>query len=78
MADDEGSDKEGGKGDGNGDEGGRRATATMVKKRVRVARAVVTRMVGDKEGDGDGGHMVRNNDDGLIPLVMQQAVLGLH
>ncbi len=77
MADDEGRDKESGKGDGNGDEGGRRAIATMVKKRVRVTRVVVTRMVGNEEGNGDGGNMVRNNDDGLVPVVMQQAVLGL-
>jgi hypothetical protein len=49
VADDEGGDKEGGKGDGNGDEGGGQATATMmVKKRARVARAMVTRVVGDE------------------------------
>jgi hypothetical protein len=53
VADDEGSDVEGGKGNGNGDEGGGRATATMVKKRVRVARVMVMRVVGDKEGGGD-------------------------
>jgi hypothetical protein len=29
-------------------------TATMVKKRLRAARATVTRVVGDEEGDGDG------------------------
>ncbi len=29
-------------------------TATMVKKRVRAARVMVTRVVGNKEGDGDG------------------------
>jgi hypothetical protein len=75
MADDEGSDKEGGKGDGNGDEGGGRATATMVKKRARAARAMVTWVVGDEEGGGDGGNMVRNKDDGLVPVVVQQAVL---
>jgi hypothetical protein len=76
MADDEGGDKEGGKGDGNGDEGGGQATATMmVKKRARVARAMVTRVVGDEEGDGDGGNMVRNNGDGLVPVIVQQAVL---
>ena len=71
VADDEGSNKEGGKGDcKNGDEGGRRATLRMVKKRARAARAMVTRVVvvGDKEGDGDGGNMARNNDDGLISL----------
>ena len=49
VANDDGSDKEGGKGDGNGDEGGGLATATMVKKRARAARAMVTRVVGDKE-----------------------------
>ena len=75
MADDEGSDKEGGKGDGNGDEGGGRATATMAKKRARAARAMVTRVVGDEEGGGDGGNMARNKDDGLVPVVVQQAVL---
>ena len=75
MADDEGSDEEGGKGDGNGDEGGGRATATTVKKRARAARAMVTRVVGDEEGGGDGGNMARNNDDGLVPVVLQQAVL---
>jgi len=48
VADDKGCDKEGGKGNGNGDEGGGRATVLMVKKRVRVARAIVTRAVGDK------------------------------
>ncbi len=68
MADDEGSDEEGGKGDGNGDESGGRVTATMVKKRVRAAREMVTRVVDDKEGHGDGGNMVRNNDNGLTSL----------
>ena len=29
-------------------------TATMMEKRVRAARAMVTRVVGDEEGDGDG------------------------
>ncbi len=46
VADEVGSNKEGGKGDGNGDEGGRRATVTMVKKRVRAASG---------KGDGDEG-----------------------
>ena len=32
-------------------------------------------MVGDKEGGGDVGNMARNNDDGLVPVVVQQAVL---
>ncbi len=41
----------------------------MVKKRVRVARAMGTRVVGDKEGGGDGGNMARNND-GLVPVVV--------
>jgi hypothetical protein len=45
MADDEGSDEEGGKGDGNGEELDGRATATMVKKRARAARAMVMRLV---------------------------------
>ena len=75
MAYDEGSDKEGGKGDGNGDEGGGQATATLVKKRVRTSRAMVTRVVGNKEGGGDGGNMVRNNDNGLVPVIVQQVVL---
>ncbi len=75
MANDEGSDEEGGKGDGNGDEDGWRATATIAKKRARAARAMVTRVVGDEEGGGDGGNMARNNDDGLVPVVAQQAVL---
>ncbi len=54
MANDEGSNKEGGKGDGNGDEGGGRATVTMMMKKVRAARAMVTRVMGDEEGDCDG------------------------
>ena len=70
VAHDEGSNKEGCKGDGNGDEGGGRATVTMVKKRARAARAMVTRVVGDEEGDSDGGNMVRNNYEGLIPIVV--------
>jgi hypothetical protein len=64
MADDEGSDEEGGKGDGNGDEGGWRATATVAKKMARAARAMVTRVVGNEEGGGKGGTMARNKDDG--------------
>ncbi len=32
-------------------------------------------MVGNEEGGGDGGNMARNNDDGLVPVVVQQAVL---
>ena len=47
----------------------------MVKKRVRVARAMVTRVVGDEEGGGDGGNMARNKKDGLVPVVVQQAIL---
>ncbi len=77
VVNDEGSDEEGGKGDGNGDEGGERATATMVKTRARAARVMVTRVVGDKEGGGNGGNMVRNNEDGLVPVVVQQAILYL-
>jgi len=49
--------------------------AMMVKKRVRAARVMVTRVVGDEEGGGDGGNMTRNNDDGLVPITMQQAIL---
>jgi hypothetical protein len=77
VADDEGSNKEGGKGNGNGDEGGGRATATVVKKRARAARVMVMRVVGDEEGDGDGGNMARNNNIGLVPIVVQQPVLYL-
>jgi hypothetical protein len=52
----------------------------MVKKRARATRAratraMVTRVVGDEEGDGDGGNMVRNNNDGLVPIVIQQPVM---
>jgi hypothetical protein len=47
----------------------------MVKKRMRAARVMVTRVVGDEEGGGDRGNMGRNNDDGLVPVVKQQAVL---
>jgi hypothetical protein len=36
-----------------------------VKKRVRAARAMVMRVVGEEEGDGDGGNMARNKDEGL-------------
>ncbi len=74
MADDEGRDEEGGEEEGNGDEGDVRATATMVKKRARAARVMVTRVVGYEEGGGDRGSMARNNNDGLVPVVVQQAV----
>ena len=77
MADDEGSDKEGSKGDGDGDEGGGRVTATMAKKRAKAARTMVTRVVGNEEGGGDGGNTARTNNDGLIPVVVQQDVLYL-
>ncbi len=40
-----------------------------------MARAMVTRVVGDEEGDGDGGNMARNIDDGLVPVVVQQPIL---
>jgi hypothetical protein len=46
----------------------------MVKKRARAARVMVTRVVGDAEGGSDGGNMARNNDNGLVPIVVQQAV----
>jgi len=75
VADDEGSKEEGGKGNGNSDEGDGRAMATMVKKRVRVARVMVTRVVGVEEGSGNGGNMVRNNNNCLVPIVVQQSVL---
>ena len=35
---------------------------------------MVTRVVGDAEGGSDGGNMARNNDNGLVPIVVQQAV----
>ena len=46
---------------------------------ARAARRVmvVMRVVGNKEGNDDGGNMERNNDNSLIPIVMQQAVLYL-
>ena len=31
--------------------------------------------MGDEEGGGDRGNMARNNNDGLVPVVVQQAVL---
>ena len=46
----------------------------MVKKRARAARAMGTRVVGNKEGGNARGNMARNND-GLVPVVVQQAVL---
>ena len=49
----------------------------MVKKRARAARVKGMRVVGDKVGSGDRGNMAWNNDDGLIPVVVQQAVLYL-
>ncbi len=70
AADDEGSAKEGVKGNGNSEEGGGQATATMVKKRARAAMAMLMMVVGNKEGDGDGGNMVRNNYDSLVPIVV--------
>ena len=42
----------------------------MVKKRVRAARAMLMMVVGNTEGDGDGGNMVRNNNDSLVPIVV--------
>ena len=48
----------------------------MVKKRARAARAMGTRVVGNKEGGSDGGNMARKND-GLVPVVVQQAILYL-
>ena len=53
------------------------AMATMVKKRVRAARAMVTRVVGDEEGGGNGGNMARNNNNGLVPIIVRQAILYL-
>jgi len=46
-------------------------------KRVARAMATVTRVVGDKEGDSDGGNMVRKNNNSLVPVVMLQAILYL-
>ncbi len=78
VADDEGSNEEGGKkGDVNSDEGGGRATATMVQKRARAARAMVTRVVGDEEGDGDRGNILMNNNDSLVPIVVYLASASL-
>ena len=77
MADDEDSNEEGCKGNVNVDEGGGQATMTMVKKRVRVARAMVMRVVTNEEGGGNGGNMVRNKDHGLVLIVVQQALLYL-
>ena len=48
---------------------------TMVKKRVRAARVMVTRVVVDEEGNGDRGNMARENDDGLVTVVVQQPIL---
>jgi hypothetical protein len=48
----------------------------MVKKRARAARAMGTRVVGDKEGGGDGRNIARYNN-GLVPVVVQQAILYL-
>jgi hypothetical protein len=36
---------------------------------------MVTRVVVDKEGDGDRGNMVRNNNNSLVPIVVQQPIL---
>jgi len=36
---------------------------------------MVTRVVGDEESDGDGGNMARNNEDGLVAVVVQQPIL---
>ena len=47
---------------GNSDEGGGRAMATMAKKRVRAARVMVPRVVGDKEGSGNGHDNMGNNE----------------
>ena len=47
----------------------------MVNKWAREARVMVMRVVGDEEGDGDVGNMARNNDDSLVPIVVQQPVL---
>ncbi len=40
----------------------------VLKNRARAPRAMVTSVVGYEEGNGDGGKMVRNNDDGLTSL----------
>jgi hypothetical protein len=48
VSNDEGSDEEGGKVDGNGDEDGGQVTATVGKKRARAARAMARRVVGSK------------------------------
>ena len=33
------------------------------------------RVVGDEEGNSNGENLVRNNDNGLVPVLVQQAVL---
>jgi hypothetical protein len=70
LANDEGSDEEGGKGDGNGDESGGRATATDGEEEGEGGKGD-----GDEGGGRRRGNMARNNDDGLVPVVVQQAVL---
>jgi hypothetical protein len=47
-------------GDGDGNEGGRQATATATKR----VMAMATRVVGNKEGNGDGGKSNSNGDEG--------------
>ncbi len=34
----------------------------------------MTRVVGDEEGDGDGGNMARNNDNSLSPSSFDGAI----
>jgi hypothetical protein len=62
---DEESDGFGGRRDGN--EGGRRLTATRAMATVTAmtwVMATVTRLAGDKEGKGEGGGRRRGNGDG--------------
>ena len=33
------------------------------------------RVVGNEEGNSNGKNLVRNNDNGLVPVLVQQAVL---
>jgi hypothetical protein len=70
AADDEGSKEEskGSKGNGDSDQSGGRVTVMRVKKGARPARAMaaVTRVAGNKEGNGDGSNSDGNSyeDDG--------------
>jgi hypothetical protein len=38
---------------------------------------MVTRVVGDEEGDGDRGNILMNNNDSLVPIVVYLASASL-